>query len=267
VKTSERFSTKEILVIKDEKIILQLAQWTILQGEHWVVLGQNGAGKSTLLRVLLGYEQPRYGVETSWFGETSASDLRQVRKQIGYVSSEYQNALPDWVSGFEMVASGFFGSNALYDELTPKQTTSVEAWLKVAELEHLKDKLISKMSYGELRRFLIARSLVSEPELLVLDEPFNGLDIPSREKILKLLNHIDANKTSLVLVTHHPEEIPIGVTHALLLKNAEVLAVGKKESVLTESLLSKMLDCRIELLEQAGRYWYRVIDGKIEATS
>lgn len=255
------FRAENITVQKNGKVILDGVDWEIRRGEHWALLGLNGSGKSTLLRVMLGYLSPRYGGNLFYFGSgVVENDYRDVRKRIGYLSSEFQTGTLGWVKGREIVASGFFGSNGLYDELSPIQKEKVGEVSGLFELDALLEKPSDEMSYGELRRCLFARALVSAPPILVLDEPFNGVDIPSREKLLRMLDRVNALETSLLIVTHHPEEIPVSTTHAALIVDGRLFAKGKKEEVLTESLTSAALKCKLRVDYQNGRTWIRVLD-------
>lgn len=254
------FRAEKITLQRNGKLILDQIDWEIRRGEHWALLGLNGSGKSTLLRVMLGYQSPLYGGKLSYFDSgTAENDYREVRKKIGYLSSEFQAGTLGWVKGREIVASGFFGSNGLYDELDRIQKQKAKEVGALFELEELLEKPSEEMSYGELRRCLFARALVSAPPLLVLDEPFNGVDIPSREKLLRMLDGVNARETSLLIVTHHPEEIPVSATHAAFIVDGRLFAQGRKEDVLTEKLTSTALKCKLRVDSENGRTWIRAL--------
>ncbi|MBL8995670.1 MAG: ATP-binding cassette domain-containing protein [Spirochaetia bacterium] len=255
------FRAENISLQRNNKLILDAVNWEICRGQHWALLGLNGSGKSTLLRVMLGYQAPLFGGKLSYFGSGSGeNDYREVRKRIGYLSSEFQAGTLGWVTGREIVASGFFGSNGLYEELSPIQKEKAREVAALFELQDLLEKPSEEMSYGELRRCLFARALVSSPPLLILDEPFNGVDIPSREKLLRMLDGVNADETSLLIVTHHPEEIPVCATHAAFIVDGRIFAKGKKEEVLTEKLTSAALKCKLRVNSENGRTWIRALD-------
>ncbi len=238
-----------------ESKVLSSINWSMKQGENWAVVGNNGAGKTTFMKLVFGEIIPAYGGAVHWFGHTDLAPLSDIREKTGFVSAEYQENYLPGISGWEVVASGFFSSIGLYDKVSSKQKKTALDWMKFLEIGNLEKCLFGKMSYGEARRVLLARALVSRPALLILDEPCSGLDIPTREHFLKTLEKLSAIRIRVIYVTHHIEEIMPLITHVLFLKNGKVFSQGKKDEMLKGPVLSSALDCRLTLEKNSGRYW------------
>jgi iron complex transport system ATP-binding protein len=230
--------------------------WKIARGEHWVILGANGSGKTTLLSALLGYITATSG-EISILGEEyGEADWPELRRQIGLVSSSVRQMMPETEPAWITVASG---KNAMIDYWgTPKRPERKAALgiLKLIECEHLAERPWAVLSQGERQRVLIGRALMANPPLLILDEPCAGLDPAAREKFLQFLDRLGRGKNapSLVLVTHHVEEIMPVFTHTLLLKEGRKLEEGPVRAMMRSDLLSKTFSSQITLRKSAGRY-------------
>lgn len=234
---------------RGERQILSGVSWTVEPGQHWALLGANGSGKTTLLKIVTGYEWVSEGsVEAlgQVFGEC---DLRTLRKSIGWVSSALVHNLPGRDTGESVVLSGLEASIGLYRDFTAKESDRARRTLALMGGEHLAEQRYEFMSQGEQQRVLIARALVSEPALLILDEPCAGLDPAARDHFLSDVGRLAQrpNAPTLVIVTHHIEEIHPWITHVLILKEGRVLAAGPKETVLTSANLSAAFnfDCRV----------------------
>ncbi|MFQ5443920.1 MAG: ABC transporter ATP-binding protein [Nitrospinales bacterium] len=240
--------------LKGSKILSSIS-WTMRPNENWAVIGTNGAGKTTLMKLLFGELIPAFGGTVFWFGEREHRGLREIRENIGFVSAEYQAHYDQNITGLEVAASGFFSSVGLYDPVTQQQRDAAFDWLSFLGIKHLADKLFFRMSYGESRRVLLARALVNQPSLLVLDEPCSGLDIPTKELVLETIEKLSQTDTKLVYVTHHVEEIMPSITHVLYLKSGVIHLQGKKEDMLTGDVISQVLDCEITLQKNSQRYW------------
>lgn len=253
-------SVKHVTVEYDGKKALADLNWKVLKGESWAVVGPNGAGKTTLMSMLNGYKWPTEGtveVLGSKFGEC---DLRELRTRIGLVSS----FLEGWVRGnekvLELVVSGKYGATRLWGKVTPSERRRAVSLLKVLGCEDQVDKRSKELSQGERQRVLIARTLMAEAELLILDEPCEGLDLSAREKFLGGLSRLaTARLTTMLYVTHRTDEIPPGFNHAMLLKDGRALASGKIESTLTAKNLSACFELPVRLEKLGGRY-YTLID-------
>lgn len=243
------------------KKILSDINWTVESGESWAVLGNNGSGKTTLMRLVFGEILPVNGEGVSWFGSSEWTGLGRIREKIGLVSAEYQANYDKNINGLEVALSGFFSSIGLYEKVGKKQNREAREWMEFLGISRLEKKDFYSMSYGEARRVLLVRALVNRPQLLVLDEPCAGVDIPTRELLLETLEKLShdkgpsGRKTQLIYVTHHIDEILPSITHVLLLKDGKIFSQGRKRAVLTAQTLSGALDCAITLKKNRGRYW------------
>ncbi|PIC64206.1 molybdenum ABC transporter ATP-binding protein [Sporosarcina sp. P13] len=221
--------------------ILQNVDWEISEGQQWGLLGLNGSGKTSLLSIISTYEIPSSG-EVEVLGKRFGSTyLPELRKRIGYVSSSLEKFSDYfWHEEIErVIISGKFASFGIYDKIIDEDWTRAHYLVKEFRLDHVKGKKFNVLSEGERRRVLIARALMGEPDLLILDEPCSGLDILAREQFLEALEIAANNNVHLVYVTHHIEELVPKITHVLLLKDGQVVAAGPKHEVMTSELLSE----------------------------
>lgn len=235
--------------------ILNNINWEISNHEHWAILGLNGSGKTSLLNIVSGYHFPTTGEVTvlgNLFGKTN---LPELRKQIGFVSSSLDR-FADIVNNEtvdRVVVSGKFASFGLYEKVSEADWNQASSLLSKLRLSYLSSKRYHLLSQGEQRRVLIARALMSDPKILILDEPCSGLDILSREEVLAMINEIGENNCHVIYVTHHIEEIVHDISHVLLLRDGEVIASGPKESTLTDELLSKTFKVPVKVRWEDGR--------------
>jgi iron complex transport system ATP-binding protein len=258
--TSKR--TRPILEIsalriqRGETVILDNISWRVERGQHWVILGANGSGKTSLLSALTGYLMPTAG-ELSVLGQNyGRSDWRELRKHIGLVSSSVRQMMNDQEPALETVISGKYAMIDFWGNATARDRAEGRRILKQIECTHLADRPWLVLSQGERQRVLIGRALMAKPRLLILDEPCAGLDPAAREHFLQFLQRIGrrADAPTLVLVTHHVEEIMPVFSHVLILKNGRVMMAGEKTGTLNSELLSQALGERTELRMQKGRY-------------
>lgn len=249
---------KNATVYLGENKVLKDISWTIRPKQNWAVVGNNGSGKTTLLRLVFGELLPIEGGTVHWFNNRVWNGLLNIREQIGFVSADFQNNYDYNPTGHDVVISGLFSSVGLWTSVTEKQKKLAMEALDFLAITHLANKRYNALSYGEQRRVLLARALVNEPQLLVLDEPCAGLDIPTRESFLKTLSRLTKSNTRLIYVTHHIEELLPAISHVLFLKKGRVFKEGKKEDLLENKTISGALGCRIKLNKEDGRYWPRV---------
>ena len=241
---------------RGETVILNDLSWRVKHGEHWVILGANGSGKTSLLDALTAYLSPTAGkikVLGERYGE---SDWRELRKRIGLVSSSVRQMMADDEAALETVVSGKYAAIDYWGTPTAKDRQRAAQILKSVECSHLATRPWRVLSQGERQRVLIGRALMANPPLLILDEPCAGLDPVAREHFLQFLQKLGGRKDAptLILVTHHVEEIMPVFSHVLLLKAGRVLAQGKKMEVLTSGGLSRAFDSRIQLQLENKRY-------------
>lgn len=247
--------------------ILHDIHWTFRAGEHWAIVGANGSGKTTMLQIAVGYLWPNGG-QVSVLGEPFGQvDLRMLRKRIGWVSSALESMIHRDQPAWKIVLSGAFGSTALFDASTPAQRCRARQLLDDLRCGRIAESAYGVLSMGEKQKVLLARALIARPQLLILDEACAGLDIPSREAVLATLERLagknrNGRGLSLILVTHHIEEIPPAITHVLVLRGGRVLAAGPKADVLTPAVLGRAFGVRLEIDRRHGRYWPRIRGGR-----
>lgn len=254
---------KNATVIRDKTTILEDVSWSVNSGEHWAVLGSNGSGKTTLLKVLTGYEWPTVG--SVWlmgerFGETNIPELR---KRIGWVSSSLAFQCKEEDSAGAIVLSGYDASIGLWrEEFTDDEMRKAALTLRRLGADHIVERQWRVLSQGERQRTLIARALVADPALLILDEPCAGLDPVAREKLLVDLGTIanSKNAPNIIFVTHHIEEISDYISNILSIKDGKILDCGPKEEVLTSERLSDIFGQPMELVKNDNRCWMTLDD-------
>lgn len=240
--------------------ILRGLSWRVMPGEHWVILGANGSGKTSLLSALTGYFMPTNGEITvlgQRFGET---DWRELRKHIGLVSSSVRQMMADGEPALETVISGREAMIDYWGRVRRADRARGLRLLRQVECAHLAERPWLVLSQGERQRVLIGRALMANPRLLILDEPCAGLDPAAREHFLQFLQRLGRSKQAptLVLVTHHVEEIMPVFSHVLILKAGRVLAVGKKTAVLNSANLSEAFNTRVVVAKTGGRHLLHV---------
>lgn len=241
---------------RDGTPILSGVDWSIERGQHWALLGANGSGKTTLLKVMTGYEWPTRGrveVLGRVFGE---ANLRELRRHIGWVSSSLASRMHEEESGLAVAVSGFEASIGRYREFSEAEWRRAGEALAEAAALGVAQRPWRVMSQGERQRVLIARALVGAPELLILDEPCAGLDPAAREHFLDDIERLAgrAGAPTVLLVTHHVEEIRGFMTHALVLAGGRVLAAGPKHDVLNTDTLAAAFAASCVLVEEDGKY-------------
>ncbi len=236
--------------------ILRDVNWQCRRGQHWVILGANGSGKTTLLKTLTGYMPPSSG-SLSVLGRTyGTTDWRELRLQIGVVTSAFATAIPPAETVTETVISGKYAQLDLWHRITRDDRAQAGRLIRFIGLEALVEREWAYLSQGERQRVLIARALMGRPKVLILDEPCSGLDPVAREHFLAFIQRLASRSSApcLVLVTHHVEEIVPAFTHALLLREGAVVASGARASVLTNRTLRATFAAGLRLSSRAGRY-------------
>jgi iron complex transport system ATP-binding protein len=236
--------------------ILRGIDWSVRRGEHWVILGPNGCGKTSLLKAITGYLSPSSG-EITVLGRTyGESDWRDLRLEIGIVTSALQASIPPAETALETVVSGRYAQLDLWTRPSPGVTADAKTWLRFVGGIPLARREWVHLSQGERQRILIARALMARPRLLILDEPCAGLDPVAREEFLGFVERVARRRggPALVLVTHHAEEIMPAFTHALLLREGRVHRSGPRLRVITTRGLSGAFGSRVAVKRTRGRY-------------
>ncbi len=249
------------------RYLLRDINWQVQQGEQWVVFGLNGSGKTTLLSIIAGYKMPTAG-KVEVFGQAYQQDnILSIRKRIGWVSSSYFDKYYTKESALTIVLSGLCGTLGIDSTIQADDFVKAKNLLKEWNLDKKFDLPFSMLSKGERQNVLIARALISSPEILVLDEPGTGLDVLAREQLLRKISHLaeDSNLT-IIYVTHYPEEILPIFEHCIVLQQGKIIDRGKLTEVMTSERLScdlgaavtvkTMEDGRMDLRVQEGRECY-----------
>ncbi len=237
--------------------ILEGINWEVPRGERWVLLGPNGSGKTTLLSLITGYSYPSRGrveILGNVFGFT---DLREMRRKIGWVHGDLRHMIPEFMTVEAVVIAGKRGSLVLYENCSRAEKKAASGKLELVEADGLISRRFATLSTGERQRVLIARALIAEPEILLLDEPCLGLDPGSRESFLKSLASFFADRADLtvVTVTHHVEEIMENYHGVCVLDRGKIVTSGRLGETLNSGLVSTIFgeNCRISF--SGGRYY------------
>jgi iron complex transport system ATP-binding protein len=254
-------SLDAVSVRRDGAALLSGISWTVAAGQRWVVLGPNGAGKTTLLLVVAGRLFPTEGGVDLFGSRVGTVDMRELRYRIGLVSSALGETPPAQERVLDAVltaAWAVFGRG--YENYDEVDVVRAAGLLRQFGCGALTDRRFGTLSEGERKRVAIARSLMTDPELLLLDEPAAGLDLGAREALLRRLTRFAADPTApaMVMVSHHVEEIPVGVTHALLLRGGRVVAAGPIEQTVTAGPLSECFGIPLEVTTAEGRFAARL---------
>jgi iron complex transport system ATP-binding protein len=251
-----------VTIVRGGSTLVEDVNWQIDESDRWVMIGPNGAGKTTLLQVLAAQIHPTSGV-AGLLGEVLGTvDVFELRPRIGLTSAALAERIPRGERVHDVVVSASYAVvgrwREEYDGLDHERATELLAQLRI---DALADRTFGTLSEGERKRVQIARALMTDPELLLLDEPAAGLDLAGREALVRTLSDLalDPYAPASVLVTHHVEEIPEGITHALLMRNGVVVAAGTLRDTLTADNLSATFDLPLSLEESDSRWVARAI--------
>ena len=257
---SEVLSFKNLTLVRDGKNILEDVSWSVSADQRWVIVGPNGAGKTSLLKLAAAQLQPSSG-SAQILGETLCEiNVFELRTRIGFASSAVAGRIPNSEPVLDAVMTASYAITGRfkekYDEVDIRRAKRV---LKEWDLGHLADRAFGTLSDGEKKRTQIARAVMPDPELLLLDEPVASLDIGSREATIKILSGYASHPKApaIVMVTHHLEEIPSGFTHALVLNNGKILEAGPITQTLTTEKLSAAYGLELEVALIGGRFTVR----------
>ncbi|HBU83795.1 MAG TPA: ABC transporter ATP-binding protein [Paenibacillus sp.] len=239
--------------------LLNDVSWRVNEGEHWALLGLNGSGKTTLLNMITGYLWPTEGTITVLGHRYGDVDLRELRKSIGWVSSSLQEKLYGTDFTQYVVISGKHATIGLYDKLSDEDLDQARELMRTLGCQHLWDREYRTCSQGEKQKLLIARALMANPRVLILDEPCNGLDLFSRERLLESISELTQkpDTPSLIYVTHHTEEILPVFSHSLLLRRGEIVNSGLTSELMNKDVLSNFFESPVDVDRHGERVYVR----------
>lgn len=237
----------------------------VAPGSCCAVLGPNGSGKSTLLAVLGGYVWPSRGVVCIGGQTYGQVELARVRRGVGLIEPSRSPMFDERMSVREVVATGLFGTIRLplHEEIPPKAKSRIKAEIRSFGLGRLANAAFSQVSTGEQMKALLARAMIGKPRLLLLDEPTAGLDMGARAACIGVLDRLlsRSDHPTVVMISHHLDELPSAVDQVVLLKQGRVFGDGPPAAVLTSAKLSRLLDCRVRVFKSNGRYVASVSGG------
>jgi len=244
--------------IREKRHILNEVDLHIRKGEHWVILGRNGSGKTTILEMINGYLFPSSGTVQVLGNLYGTVDVREVRKQIGYISQSLFEKLSMRDPVWEVVATGEYAYLRFYEQIPEPVIGKALEMLRRVGLEHLSHQPLGTLSQGERKKVMLARSLMLNPAILIMDEPCAGLDLYEREKLLNDIQALAGQNITVVYVTHHIEEIIPLFTHIALIHGGKVVAAGDKRQVLTPEYLREAYQVQVSVDWHNGRPWIKV---------
>lgn len=251
------FDLTDVTIVRSGKTLLDRVSWRVDPGEHWVIVGPNGAGKTTLLQVASANMHPTAGSAEILGERLGAVDVFELRPRIGHTSAAIADRVPAGETVRNLILSAAYAVlgrwNEEYDDEDHRRAMAMLAELGIAPLA---DRTFGTLSEGEKKRVLLARSLMTDPEVVLLDEPAAGMDVGAREDLVESLEALASDELgpSLVMVSHHLEEIAPGFTHALLLAEGRVVASGPIAETLTSQNLSVAFRQRLDVTHDAGRF-------------
>ena len=253
---------ENVSLIRDKKYILKDISWQVSKGDHWAIVGLNGSGKTTLLNIVNGYLWPSSGVVEVLGNKFGNTDIRELRKSIGWISSSFLDQLNhSYQRAINIVISGRFGSIGLHEEPSEEERETASRLMEKLGITYLEDDPFTILSQGEKQKVLMARALMGEPKLLVLDEPFTGLDLFAREDLLYTLQRLGEQQDgpAMIYVTHHVEEIVPVFNKIMLIKKGEIHSVGHTKELLTTENLASFFDIPLKVEWQDGRAWIKIL--------
>ena len=249
---------QQVSVARGEAIVLHNINLTITSGEHVAILGPNGCGKSTLIKTITCECYPIFTPEMQCrlLGR-ERWDVSQLRSHLGVVSADLPGERTPVSKGRDVVVAGFFSASTIWPNLhiTEEMRASAHEAMALMEATHLADKLVGEMSAGEQRRIMIARALVHKPEMLLMDEPSNALDIAAQRELRDALRVVAQQGTGIIIVTHHLADILPEINRVIMMQSGRIVADGPRQQLITAARLRELFGVEVALTERDG-YWH-----------
>jgi len=243
-----------------EKDILKDISWHIKAGENWILFGKNGSGKTKLLEIITGYRHPTNGHVRRFGLPLIGSDIRELRKRIGYVSTPLKEMFSKRETILDVLLSGLFASIGIYKEVSAADKDRAVNLLSQIDMEKRASERFSILSDGEKQKVLMLRALIADPDLLILDEPSMGLDLSAREDLLEALEKTtDVDNTSIIYVTHHTEEITPLFKKVFILNEGACSFSGEIENGVNDEVMSRVFGKKIAVENVNGRYYSMIV--------
>ncbi|MEK4237630.1 ABC transporter ATP-binding protein [Paenibacillus sp. FSL H7-0714] len=254
-------SLQHLSLRREESLILDDVSLEVKEGENWVILGRNGSGKTTILEMMTGYLFPSKGTVEVLGYKYGQCDIREVRKEIGYIGPSLMEKMslndPVW----EVVATGAYAYLRFYETIPTEVKEKAISMLEDMNLGNMAFHPFGTLSQGERKKAMLARCLMADPKLLIMDEPCAGLDLYEREKMLAEIDKLRQRNVSVVYVTHHVEEIVPLFTHVALIREGKLAGSGPKEEVLTKEMILATYDIPVDVEWVSGRPWIKIRPG------
>jgi iron complex transport system ATP-binding protein len=250
------FELKNVSLVRRNKNILKDINWIIRDGENWVLFGRNASGKTMLLEIITGYIYPSSG-EVIRFGKKHGQyDVREIRKRIGYVSTPLKGMFGFYEKIIDVVVSGLYASIGLYRNPDSIQVEMAKELLTTIHMGDRQEDYFGILSDGEKQKVLMLRAYINEPDLLILDEPAMGLDLISREDLLKTIEKLHKmRKTSIIYVTHHTEEIVPLFSHIMIIDDGKSFYAGSIKNGFNKDLFRKIFNHNVDIFELHNRFY------------
>jgi iron complex transport system ATP-binding protein len=257
---SEVLRLDDVTLRRGDNQILDGISWGVDSADRWVILGPNGAGKTSLITICSARAHPTTGSARILGEQLGETNTHELRIRVGLTSAALADRIPPHETVRDIVMTAAYGVTGRWrEEYEQVDEARAEDLLAAFGMHAFADRVFETLSEGERKRVQIARALMTDPELLLLDEPAAGLDLGGREELLSALTELagDRRSPAMVMVTHHVEEIPVGFTHALLMRDGRIVAQGRLVDVLTSANLSETYGLPIQLFAQDGRWTAR----------
>ena len=257
IPTPPLIELRNVSVVRSGRVVLHRLNLRIEAGEHVAIMGPNGSGKSTLIKTITRELYPLYDARSSMklFGQATWNNS-ELRSMLGIVTNDVDPFYGRAVTGHDAVVSGFFSSVGLgrYHQVTPAMREKTEELLAWLEIAHLSDRVVSEMSSGEVRRVMIARSLVHEPKALLFDEPSNSLDVFAQVELRHTMSKLAQSGIALLLITHHLPDVVPEIERVIFMREGRIAGDGAKPELLTAERLGALFGCPVRVTTQDGYY-------------